>query len=171
MELQSFAGTVLPRRRDNTPKLCGRAIRFLSCPPPVFRRSRGVIMRPALSLRGRCGSRRNLGESANSVPQRSTGRLLAHSRKSDGRRGSVSTRATQHSKLGAQQQTVAPMQAGEEIEVREKRRRAQLLTARRPAAAPRHGPALVARGFALTVFASAAANANRKVRAKRSITR
>jgi hypothetical protein len=110
---------------------------------------------------GSCRPWRNLCE--RDEPSHRDG-ALAHSRKSDRRSGS-----SRQERLGIwnseHSRQFLPRRQEKRIEVREKRKRAQLLRARRQAAAPLHNPAPVAREFALTAFVPVAANANRRAHA------
>jgi hypothetical protein len=140
-----------------------------TCPPPVFRRFRGVVMRPQFQ----CGSRRpwrNLCERdelspAHTVTER--WRILAN--QTDG----VVPLGRSDSAFGIRTTAVHFSHGVRRRGSRSasKKKRALLIRARRPAAAPLHGPVPVAREFALTAFVPVAANANRRAPAERSIAR
>src|SRR5207302_6311395 len=103
----------------------------------------------------------------NSLPHRNSVDAFSETRQTE---WFLSARATRHSKLGSTADNFShtDRRRGSRIARRE---RALLVRARRPAAAPLHAPAPVARESRSSVFVPVAPNANRRAPAKRWIVR
>src|SRR5438552_4867435 len=103
----------------------------------------------------------------NSLPHRNSVDAFSETRQTE---WFLSARATRHSELGSTADNFSHTDRGRRSRMA-RRAPALLVRARRPAAAPLHAPALVARESRSSVFAPVAPNANRRAPAKRWIVR
>src|SRR5260370_24661880 len=141
----------------------------LACPPPVFWALSRIIhattsFDAAVAVPGEVYSR-----AMNSLPHRS-GRSVDAFSETRQTEWFLSARATRHSQLRSTADNFSHTDRRRGSR-NARRERALLVRARRPAAAPLHAPAPVARESRSCVFALVAPNANRRALAKRCTVR